>query len=113
MEYKEIVKKLKEFIPEKVPYGELVGASWHYTGKGEMVYKEPEHYLMEQAAVAIEELLTKLENAEWERDSAIRDLTENGANCIYCKHYIGNYKCGNEEPCGVNNNFEWRGAGDI
>ena len=49
---------------------------------------------------------------ELQLHDVIRDFKESGGNCIYCKHYIGNFKCGNDEPCGVNNNFEWKGSGD-
>lgn len=81
MDYKKLSEKLKEMLPEKIPYGELVGAPWPYTGQGDMVYEEPEHYLMEQAATAITELLSRAEAAEERaekaekgRDAAVFDL---------------------------------------
>lgn len=97
MDYKELVEALKEMLPEKIPYGELVGAPWPYTGQGEMVYEDPEPYFIEQAATAITELLAcaeaaeareknlieavqmvtdRAENAEAQRDAAIKELDE-------------------------------------
>lgn len=66
MDYKGLVEKLKEMLPEKIPYGELVGAPWPYTNQGEMVYPDFEDYIIEQAATAIIDLLARAEAAEAE-----------------------------------------------
>lgn len=64
MDYKKLADELTKMLPEKIPYGELVGAPWPYTGQGKLVYEEPENYLIEQAATAITELLERAERAE-------------------------------------------------
>ena len=66
MDYKGLVEKLKEMLPEKIPYGELVGSPWPYTNQGEMVYPDFEDYIIEQAATAIIDLLARAEAAEAE-----------------------------------------------
>lgn len=66
MDYKGLVEKLKEMLPEKIPYGELVGAPWPYTNQGEMVYPDFEDYIIEQAATAIIDLHARAEAAEAE-----------------------------------------------
>lgn len=81
MDYKKLVESLEKMLPPKIPYGELVGAPWPYTGQGEMVYEEPESYFIEQAITAITDLLARVEaaearaeKAERERDAAIKEL---------------------------------------
>lgn len=74
MDYKELAEELEKMLPEKIPYGELVGAPWPYTGQGEMVYEDPEPYFIEQAATAITELLEEVEKLKAERDSARHNL---------------------------------------
>ena len=61
MDYKKLVESLEKMLPPKIPYGELVGAPWPYTGQGEMVYEEPESYFIEQAITAITDLLARVE----------------------------------------------------
>lgn len=80
-EYGELIEALKSMLPEKIPYGELVGAPWPYTQQGAMVYEEPEPYFIEQAITAITDLLARAEaaearaeKAEKERDAAIDDM---------------------------------------
>ena len=46
MDYNKLVESLEKMLPPKIPYGELVGAPWPYTGQGEMVYEEPESYFI-------------------------------------------------------------------
>ena len=81
MDYKKLVESLEKMLPPKIPYGELVGAPWPYTGQGEMVYEEPESYFIEQAITAITDLLARVEaaesraeKAERERNAAIKEL---------------------------------------
>lgn len=66
MDYERLVETLKGMLPEKIPYGELVGAPWPYTSQGEMVYPDLEDYIIEQAATAIIDLLARAEAAEAE-----------------------------------------------
>ena len=44
---------------EKIPYGELVGALCPYSRTGDLVWQDPEPYLIEQAANAITDLLVE------------------------------------------------------
>lgn len=45
-----------------------------------------------------------------ERDELIRGMKIFGSGCYSCKHFDrSNGKFRAEEPCGVNNNWEWRG----
>lgn len=81
MDYKKLVESLEKMLPPKIPYGELVGAPWPYTGQGKMVYEDPESYFIEQAITAINDLLARAESAESraekaerERDAAIKML---------------------------------------
>ena len=125
MDYKKLVESLEKMLPPKIPYGELVGAPWPYTGQGEMVYEEPESYFIEQAITAITDLLARAEaaearaeKAERERDYAIKQLKiaadENGG-CWGCKWFDDmTEKCTNPEgmvSCSTvtNNMWEWRG----
>ena len=68
MDYKELIERLMEMLPEKIPYGELVGAPWPYSNQGEMVYPDFEDYIIEQAATAIIDLLARAESAETEAE---------------------------------------------
>lgn len=125
MAYKKLVESLEKILPPKIPYGELVGAPWPYTGQGEMVYEDPEPYLIEQAITAINDLLARAESAESraekaerERDYAIKQLKiaadENGG-CWGCKWFDDmTEKCTNPKgmaSCSTvtNNMWEWRG----
>lgn len=74
MDYKELVEALKEMLPEKIPYGELVGAEGAFAHSGPLVYEDPEPYFIEQAATAITELLEEVEKLKAERDSARHNL---------------------------------------
>ena len=76
MDYKELIERLKEMLPEKIPYGELVGAPWPYTNQGEMVYPDFEDYIIEQAATAITELLARAEAAEARLEKVEKEKTQ-------------------------------------
>lgn len=95
MGYKELVESLEKMLPPKIPYGELVGAPWPYTGQGEMVYEDPEPYFIEQAITAINDLLARSESAEAraekaekERDAAVKMLRKIEW-CNGCKNFRG------------------------
>lgn len=114
-DYKEVVERLKKMLPPKIPYGELVGAPWPYTGQGEMVYEEPESYFIEQAITAITDLLARVEaaearaeKAEREKNAAVNDLRIFG-HCCSCYKWFNAPNCKAKEPCGTNDNWEWRG----
>ena len=135
MDYKELVEALKEMLPEKIPYGELVGAPWPYTGQGEMVYEEPEPYFIEQAAAAITELLEEvekekqeakrwcaacaeqyklIEKLEEERDAAVEQLR---GDCEKCLHYMvtwngctPDFSCPLSDKCLNGDMWEWNGG---
>lgn len=76
MDYKELVESLEKMLPPKIPYGELVGAPWPYTGQGEMVYEDPESYFIEQAITAITDLLARVEATEARAEKAERERDE-------------------------------------
>lgn len=66
MDHKELLRQIKDFLSscEKVRYGEYVGAPWPYSHDGPMVYTEPDAVLLDLAATAITELLSRAEAAE-------------------------------------------------
>lgn len=62
----------------------------------------------------VQELRKELERVTAERDELIRDMKIFGSGCYSCKHFDrSNGKCRAEEPCGVNNNWEWRGIQEV
>lgn len=56
MELNELIKALKSMLPEKVPYGDLIGAEGVYAHSGPLVYADPEPYFIEQAAAELKKL---------------------------------------------------------
>lgn len=64
MGYKELIEALKSMLPEKVLYGDLIGAEGVYAHSGPLVYEDPEPYFIEQAITAINDLLARAEEAE-------------------------------------------------
>ena len=73
MDYKELIEALKSMLPEKVLYGDLIGAEGVYAHSGPLVYEDPEPYFIEQAITAINDLLARAEEAEAQRDEAVHD----------------------------------------
>ena len=62
----------------------------------------------------VQELRKELERVTAERDSLIWDMKVTGSGCYSCKHFDApNGKCKANEPCGVNNNWEWRGIQEV
>lgn len=57
----------------------------------------------------VRELQEKLKRVTAERDAAIEDLRLFGHKCNCCKHFDRPFTCIAPEPCGVNDNWEWRG----
>lgn len=74
MDYKELVEDLRKHLPEKIRYGELVGAPWPYNQQGDLVYEDPLFFGVEKAADAIAELLDRAEKAEKQRDDLFNTL---------------------------------------
>lgn len=70
MDYKELTEALKSMLPEKVLYGDLIGAEGVYAHSGPLVYEDPEPYFIEQAITAITELLSRAEAAEARAEAA-------------------------------------------
>lgn len=71
--------------------------------------------LLRTAAEAIVNLLeraeeaeARAEKAERERDAAVNDLRIFGHCCSCCK-WFNAPNCKAKEPCGTNDNWEWRG----
>ena len=81
MDYNKLVEQLKEMLPEKIRYGELVGAPVPYNQMGDMVYEEPEPYIIEQAADAITELVARAETAEKQNTQLKEELSSWSHNC--------------------------------
>lgn len=134
MNYKELIEALKSTLPQKVPYGELVGAEGAFAHSGPMVYEDPEPYFVEQAITAITDLLSRAESAESaqetlqravaeykaraekaerERDAAVNDLKKEVMGkiyaCDYCKkNDPDDFQCTHDDLCGCHE-WEWRG----
>lgn len=134
MNYKELIEALKSTLPQKVPYGELVGAEGAFSHSGPMVYEDPEPYFVEQAITAITDLLSRAESAESaqytlqravaeykaraekaerERDAAVNDLKKEVMGkiyaCDYCKkNDPDDFQCTHDDLCGCHE-WEWRG----
>ena len=70
MDYKALTEALKSMLPEKVLYGDLIGAEGVYAHSGPLVYEDPEPYFIEQAITAITELLSRAEAAEARAEAA-------------------------------------------
>ena len=73
MDIKKLIEDLHGLLKqygEKIPYGELVGAPCPYSRTGDLVWQDPEPYLIEQAANAITELLARAEAAEARAEKA-------------------------------------------
>ena len=75
VDYNKLVEQLKEMLPKKVCYGELVGAPVPYNQMGDMVYENPEPYIIEQAADAITKLIARAETAEKQNTQITKDLS--------------------------------------
>lgn len=59
-------------------------------------------------------LKAELEKVNAERDAAVADLkASTNSSCVLCKWFDGNNHCTAEEPCGPNDNWEWRGADHV
>ena len=105
-EYKELTEKLNNL--EAIAYG--------YNINGEVLGMDCSDFeqIMVDSAVAITELMEILAKVTAERDELIRDMKILGSGCYSCKHFDRSKgKCRAEEPCGVNNNWEWKGVQEV
>lgn len=68
LDYEQLTETLKSMLPEKVLYGDMIGAEGIYAHSGPLVYEDPEPHFIEQAITAITELLERAQKAEKERD---------------------------------------------
>lgn len=81
LDYEQLTETLKSMLPEKVLYGDMIGAEGVYAHSGPLVYEDPEPYFIEQAITAITELLERAQKAEKERDeykAALQNWHEEG-----------------------------------
>lgn len=91
MDYKELTENLKGILPEKVLYGDLIGAEGIYAHSGPMVYEDPEPYFIEQAIAAIFNLLSRAETAE-KCINAIEDDLDRGNDNDWAREHIREYR---------------------
>lgn len=101
----EIVRALREMLPPKIDYAELVGAEG-FTHGSCYVWDDPVPYIINDAANLIESLQTDLARVTAERDAAVCDLYT-ACKTSPCNNGICVHKncSGNRIPC----EFEWRG----
>ena len=72
MDYKKLIEELKSILPEKVLYGDLIGAEGIYAHSGPLVYEDPESYSIEQAIIAITDLFGKVEQLQKENAELLK-----------------------------------------
>ena len=66
-------------------------------------------YIDPETLPIVQELREQLAKVTAERDAAIADLKSIKVGlCDFCKYADGNI-CRCEEPCNINDNWEWRG----
>lgn len=103
MNYKELIEALKSTLPQKVPYGELVGAEGAFAHSGPMVYEDPEPYFVEQAITAITDLLSRSEAAEAAQETLQRTVAEYKARAENAEEEINKnsacWMCVKNEDC--------------
>lgn len=100
MDYKKLIMKLMSILPKKIRYGELVGAPYPYNTMGDLVYEDPEPYVIEEAISAIETL--EIENQALRNSANIYkelynkaiDMLRQHGWCTGCVHFRGLAKCG-------------------
>ena len=91
MDYKELIENLKNMLPEKILYSDLICAEGAYAHSGPLVYEDPEPYFIEQAITAITELIDRAEAAEQKAEnsrSVVLGRWENfrgKPKCSHCK----------------------------
>lgn len=121
-EARELCEKLREMLPEKVSYAEMVGAEKFM---GDMyVYEDQEPYIIEGAAKHMDVLLDLLTAKDAEIARLTKALHKADIDCDHCKHSHGG-ECENADfdcmtcdcdcickSCRDNSNWEWRGAGE-
>lgn len=56
MKLNELIKALESMLPDKVSYGDLIGAEGVYAHSGPLVYEDPEPYFVEQAIAELKKL---------------------------------------------------------
>lgn len=64
MEINELIESLRSMLPQKIPYGELVGAPIEYSRSGPMVFTDPEPYFIEEAIHALEAQQSRIAELE-------------------------------------------------
>ena len=77
MDIEKLIEDLRVLLKqygEKIPYGELVGAPWHYSMAGDLVWQDPEPYFIEQAATALSTLQAENEKLRAELEQVKRAL---------------------------------------
>ena len=89
MEIQELIKYLRDMLPEPIDYAEMVGApGWAY---GHMyAYENPEDRLISDAAELLEKLYDENQQLTRKFDDLLKDFQEFILNtddaCNYCKH---------------------------
>lgn len=89
MEIKGLIENLKNMLPEKVDYADLVCAEGFAHGYT-YVYEDPEPYFIENAINALEKLNSENKQLTNKCEALLRDFKEFMLNrdnpCKYCKH---------------------------
>ena len=89
MDYKELIENLKNMLPEKILYSDLICSEGAYAHSGPLVYEDPEPYFIEQAITAITELIARVEDAENDEQGEKRAAwiwkgSDKGFECSRC-----------------------------
>ena len=114
MDIKKLIEDLHGLLKqygEKIPYGELVGAPCPYSRTGDLVWQDPEPYLIEQAANAITDLLERAEVAE-ARCKAFEKMVREYRDEIVPRYMEMAEKAERERDEAVETIFKWRGCAE-
>lgn len=87
----------------------------YWLGGSEPYSRDIHPIICDEAAEVITDLIARVEaaesraeKAEREKDAAVNDLRIFGHCCSCCK-WFNAPNCKAKEPCGTNDNWEWRG----
>lgn len=76
MDYHELIDALTSILPEKVLYGDLIGAEGIFAHSGPLVYEDPEPYFVEEAIKMLEHLYSELKSANARCETLSKMVTQ-------------------------------------